>query len=161
MPSIAAGLLMYKMEERTLHFFLVHPGGPLYARRNEGVWSIPKGMPEDNEDLLEAAKREFEEETGLHPAPPFHTLGTIKQKGGKTVHAWAFEGSWDPQDGIVSNMFDFQWPPRSGKYIRIPEVDRASWFTYDDAVRMINPAQIPLLEKAQQIFDVPTHTSGK
>jgi predicted NUDIX family NTP pyrophosphohydrolase len=146
--QLSAGLLMYRFQENEIEFFLVHPGGPFFKNKDLGVWSIPKGLPEQNEDLLTTAQREFNEETGLNSNPPFHELGTIQQKSGKVVHAWAFMGEWDPADGITCNTFEIEWPPKSGKFQKFPEQDRASWLSYDEAVKHINPAQIPLLDKA-------------
>lgn len=145
--SIAAGLLMYKQKIADYQFFLVHPGGPFYQKHESGVWSIPKGIPETGEELLVAAQREFEEETGLKPAPPFYSLGHIRQKGGKVVHAWAFEGDWDPSNGIRCNTFTLEWPPRSGKIQSFPEVDRAGWFTYEDALPLLKPEQVYFLNQ--------------
>lgn len=152
MPELSAGLLMYRKKNDTTEYFLVHPGGPFFAKKNAGAWSIPKGVPEKDEDLLVAAQREFFEETGITPQGPFQSLGFAKQKSGKLVHAWLFRGDWDPAQGIVCNTFELQWPPRSGKYIQVPEVDRAEWMTFDHAVTMINPGQIPLLERARDIM---------
>jgi predicted NUDIX family NTP pyrophosphohydrolase len=150
--NIAAGLLMCRVSNGLLEYFLVHPGGPFYKNKDAGVWSIPKGIPEEGEDLMQTAQREFVEETGIKPIPPFHDLGTIKQKGGKTVRAWAFVGSWDPVNGISCNTFSLQWPPRSGKMVQFPEVDRALWTDYGMAVSLINPAQVPFLDRAKEIF---------
>jgi predicted NUDIX family NTP pyrophosphohydrolase len=152
MRSIAAGLLMCRMEKEELEFFLVHPGGPFFSKKNDGVWSIPKGMPEGNEELLETAKREFFEETGITPHPPFHDLGTIKQKSGKIVHAWTFKGEWDVSQGIVSNMCQVEWPPSSKKMIDIPEIDRAEWADLSTARQLINPLQVPFLLRATEIY---------
>jgi predicted NUDIX family NTP pyrophosphohydrolase len=126
---------------------LVHPGGPAWARRDIGAWSIPKGEYEPDEDALAAARREFAEELGK-PAPEGQgvDLGEIRQKSGKYVRAWALEGDYDVSH-IVSNTFPFQWPPRSGKWITIPEVDRAEWFGLDEAREKINPAQVALIER--------------
>ena len=136
-----------------MEFFLVHPGGPFYAKKNEGVWSIPKGEPDtDEEILLLTAQREFLEETGIKPVGPFQELGTIKQKSGKVVHAWSFRGDWNPADGIVSNVFKIEWPPNSKKFIDIPEVDRAAWMNLEEACKMIHPQQVPFLTRAQEIF---------
>jgi predicted NUDIX family NTP pyrophosphohydrolase len=157
MAVLSAGLVMCRFRENELQFFLLHPGGPLYAKKNEGVWSIPKGMPEKDEDLLLAAQREFKEETGMEPTPPFHALGTVKLKSGKTIHAWAFMGEWDESSGIKSNYFDFEWPPRSGKKINIPEADRAEWMSFEKAVSLIHPNQIPLLERAREVFKFAGH----
>ena len=152
MANIAAGLLMYRKKKNELEFFLVHPGGPFYLKKNEGVWSIPKGQPENGEDILQTAQREFFEETGIKPLPPFLPLGSVRLKSGKIVHAWAFRGDWSPNQGIVSNIFKIEWPPASKKFIDIPEVDRAEWMPFDKAVKMIHPLQIPFLSKAKEIY---------
>ncbi len=153
MAPIAAGLLMCRKENDELQFFLVHPGGPFYVKKNEGVWSIPKGLPENDEEVLQTAQREFFEETGIKAKAPFHPLGSVKQKSGKIVHAWAFKGEWNSDQGITSNIFKMEWPPRSKKFIDIPEVDRAAWLTYDEAVKMIHPHQLPFLVKAKELYD--------
>lgn len=144
----SAGLLLYYEDgEHTLHFFLVHPGGPFFAKRNNGVWTIPKGMVNENEDELTAAMREFLEETGLIGQAPFIPLGTITQKGSKLVTAWAFRGKWDPSHGIKSNTFELEWPPRSGIKRTFPEVDEGKWFTLAEAKVAIIREQIPFLNK--------------
>lgn len=126
---------------------LVHPGGPFWARRDLGAWSIPKGEYQPEEDPLSAARREFQEELGAAaPDGPVLDLGEIRQKGGKVVCAWALEGDLDTER-IVSNTFALQWPPRSGKWIEVPEVDRAEWFALQDARERINPAQVELLDR--------------
>lgn len=136
-----------------LEYFLVHPGGPYFQKKNEGWWSIPKGLPEgEQEELLHVACREFKEETGIIPLPPFYALGTIRQKGGKTVHAWAFMGSWSPEEGIVSNEFEIEWPPKSGSYKKFPEVDKAAWMNFEKASIMLHEDQLPFLKKAQEIM---------
>ena len=129
---------------------LVHPGGPMWARKDEGAWSIPKGEYETDEDPLSAARREFAEELGS-PAPdgPASDLGEIRQKSGKVVRAWALEGDLDA-GAIVSNTCELEWPPRSGRTITIPEVDRAEWFTLAEARRRVNPAQLPLLQRLKE-----------
>lgn len=152
MQNIAAGLLMCRLQNGQLEYFLVHPGGPYFRNRDSGWWSIPKGLPEQGEDLLDTARREFHEETGISPAGPFHALGNVRQKGGKVVHAWAFKGSWDTETGIVCNTFTLEWPPRSGKKMQFPEVDKAQWFGFVAAVRMITPEQRPFLERAKEVF---------
>jgi predicted NUDIX family NTP pyrophosphohydrolase len=157
MSQISAGLLMCRFQNDDLQFFLVHPGGPFYQKKNEGVWSIPKGIIDGNEELLSGAKREFFEETGINPSGDFHSLGTIRLKSGKTVHAWTFLGQWNERDGIVSNTFPMEWPPRSGKFIQVPEVDIAAWMNLDLALKMINPAQQPLLQRSYDFFT----TAGK
>ena len=126
---------------------LVHPGGPFWARRDLGAWSIPKGEYEDGEDPLAAARREFGEELGVAaPEGAAVDLGEVKQMGGKLVRAWALEGDLDPER-IVSNTFAVQWPPRSGKWIDVPEVDRAEWFSLEEARERINSAQVALLDR--------------
>jgi predicted NUDIX family NTP pyrophosphohydrolase len=149
----SAGLLMCQWSDEALQFFLVHPGGPFFKNKDDGVWSIPKGLPEGDEDLLVTAQREFFEETGIQPAPPFYQLSTVKQKGGKIVHAWTFLGQWDQTTGIVSNTFKLEWPPRSGKFIDVPEQDKAEWMPAALAKKRINPAQAILIDEAQQIFE--------
>lgn len=148
--AIAAGLLMYRLGEGRWECFLVHPGGPYYKNKHIGFWSIPKGLPEGGEDLLETACREFLEETGIRPVPPYHPLGTIRQKAGKVVHAWAFHGAWDPSSGIKCNEFTLEWPPRSGKTARFPEVDQAAWLSYDDATKIIIAEQRPFLQRLNE-----------
>lgn len=148
----SAGLLMCRIENRVLEFFLIHPGRPFFVKKDTGAWTIPKGLPEGDEELLATAKREFFEETGIHPSSPFHSIGSVKLKSGKVVHAWSFWGAWNPEQGIVSNFIRLEWPPRSGKYIDIPEADRGAWMSFDMAKRMINPAQIPFLERAKLLL---------
>lgn len=150
--NVAAGLLMCRSTRDTMDFFLVHPGGPFYAKKDTGVWTIPKGIPEIGEDLIDAAKREFQEETGIVSSPPYHAIGSVRQKGGKLVHAWTFLGDWDPATGITCNTFIMEWPPRSGKMTEFPEMDKARWMEYDEATRAINPAQIPFLDRAMEVY---------
>lgn len=150
--NLAAGLLMCRFSEGVLQYFLVHPGGPYYAKKDAGVWTIPKGLPEDSEELIDTARREFFEETGIGSSPPFHNIGTVKQKGGKVVHAWTFLGNWDPETGITCNNFSLEWPPRSGKMVEFPEMDKAKWMDHEEATTMINPAQIPFLDRAKEIY---------
>ncbi|HEX7087721.1 MAG TPA: NUDIX domain-containing protein, partial [Vicinamibacterales bacterium] len=142
MPRQSAGLLLYRRQGGRIEVFLVHPGGPFWARKDVGAWSIPKGEAAPSEDLLEAAFRELAEETGTRlsdvtPVP----LSPIRQAGGKTVHAWAVEADLDA-DAIVSNTFTMEWPRGSGRMREFPEVDRAAWFDLDEARRRINPAQV-------------------
>jgi predicted NUDIX family NTP pyrophosphohydrolase len=145
MPKQSAGILLYKKANNELLIYLIHPGGPFFKNKDEGVWSLPKGEFEDDEEPLTAAKREFEEETGQTIDGDFFALGTIKQKSGKIVHAWAVEGN--AKDGeVISNLFEMEWPPRSGKKQSFHEVDRAAWFTVKIAKQKINPAQIPLID---------------
>ena len=129
----------------TIEVLLVHPGGPLWAHKDAGAWSIPKGEYLEPEDPLAAALREFEEETGGRASGPFTELGTIKQKSGKLVTAWACEGEFDPSQ-LTSNTFEMEWPKGSGKFKDFPEVDRAEWLSIADAREKINPAQLPLLD---------------
>lgn len=130
---------------------LVHPGGPAWARRDRGAWSIPKGEYADREDPLSAARREFEEELGVPPPDgSARELGEVRQRGGKLVRAWAMEGDLDPGT-ITSNTFQSEWPPRSGRMIEIPEVDRAEWFGLDIAREKINPAQSALIDMLEDL----------
>lgn len=144
MSRRSAGILMFRRAPRGLEFFLVHPGGPFWAKKDAGAWSVPKGEYEEDEDPLDAAIREFEEEVGIRPGGHFVALTPITQRSGKTVVAWGVEGDVDP-DRLRSNTFTMEWPPRSGRMREFPEVDRAAWFTYDEASSRINPAQLPLL----------------
>ena len=146
MPKVSAGLLMYRVCGGQVEVLLVHPGGPLFRNKDDGAWSIPKGEPEPGEDLLATAQREFHEETGLAPTGPLLPLSPITQKGGKVVHAWAFAGDCDPA-AIVSNTFDMEWPPHSGRQATFPEIDRAEFFALDQARRKIKPAQSPLIDE--------------
>lgn len=151
MPKISAGLLMYRRRDGQPEFFLVHPGGPFWKNKDAGAWTIPKGELCETEDELACAQREFEEETGIKPQAPFIKLTPIKQKGGKIVHAWAFEGDADPAQ-IKSNTFELEWPPRSGKFLTFPEVDKAAFFHLAEAKVKINPAQTALLEELREIL---------
>lgn len=148
---ISAGIVLYRHHGAagSLEVLLAHPGGPLYTNKDAGHWSIPKGEVNGDEALLEVARREFEEETG-HPVPggPAIALGSIVQKGGKTVYAWAVEGSLDP-DTARSNEFEMEWPPRSGRRQTFPEIDRVAWFPPDEARRIVKPTQIPLLDRLE------------
>jgi predicted NUDIX family NTP pyrophosphohydrolase len=136
---------MYRWREAVLEVFLVHPGGPFWAKKDMGAWSIPKGELEPGEEPLEVAKREFREETGFAPHGQFLELGTIKQAGGKIVTAWAFEGDCDPTR-LTSNLCQVEWPPRSGRVIEFPEVDRGNWFSIAAAREHILKSQKPLLD---------------
>src|SRR5579885_2435915 len=129
----------------TLEVLLAHPGGPFWARKDEGAWTIPKGLL-DGQERLEAAKREFFEETGVRASGEFLDLGSVVQKSGKTVHAWAFEGNADPSK-MKSNVIEIEWPSGSGKKIEIPEIDRCAWFLPDEAKRKINPAQRGFIDR--------------
>ena len=152
MAAQTAGLFMCRRSTTGLEYFLVHPGGPYWVKKETGAWSIPKGMVELNESPIDAAVREFNEETGLHSHGPYVSLGSLKTRGGKILHAWAFFGEWDQAQGIVSNHIKLEFPYKSGKYISIPEVDRASWWSFDDAMTRINPSQAPLLTKTRELL---------
>lgn len=144
---VSAGLLIFRRKIDIVEFLLAHPGGPFFARKDDGVWTIPKGEVQPGEDLLTRAQIEFEEETGTKPSGNFIPLGSIKQKGGKTVHAWAVEGDLPGQFELKSNLFEIEWPPRSGKLKEFPEIDRAEFFSGEIARRKINPAQIAFLDR--------------
>ena len=144
----SAGLLMFRKRNGALEVLLVHPGGPFFRNKDEGAWTIPKGEAAEGEDLLGRARIEYEEEVGLKPtAGEFIPLGQVKQKGGKIVHAWAFEGDLPENFKHTSNTFEMEWPPRSGQTARFPEMDRAEFFSIEEAKRKINPAQIAFLER--------------
>ena len=141
---------MYRIRDGHLNVFLVHPGGPYWSKKSEGSWTIPKGEYDSSEEPLEAAIREFREETGFEVAGPFLELGSMRQKSGKVIVAWAFEGDCDPA-GLVSNTCEIEWPPHSGKRIEIPEIDRGEWFRLDRARESIRAEQIPLLETVKSL----------
>ena len=146
MSKKSAGILLYRFKKESLEIFLVHPGGPFWKNKDEGAWMIPKGEFNDAEAPLDAAKREFKEETGFDPPEKLIELTPIKQKSGKIVFAWAGEGNIDPQK-LHSNLFEMEWPPYSGKKQKFHEVDKANWFSISEAKEKINPAQIKLLEE--------------
>jgi len=146
MPKRSAGLLMYRRTASGLEVFLVHPGGPYWAKKGGGSWGIPKGEYDKYEAPLDAAKREFTEETGFTATGTFVELGSIEQKSGKIVTAWAVEGDCNPAE-LVSNTCSLEWPPKSGKFIEIPEIDRGRWFGMVEARETIRKAQEPLLER--------------
>ncbi|MGH7518123.1 MAG: NUDIX domain-containing protein [Gemmatimonadales bacterium] len=148
--SVSAGLLLFRRSPGGLEVFLAHPGGPFWRDRDAGAWTIPKGLVEEGEDLLAAAKREFLEETGIQPTPPFLPLGSIRQKGGKMVHAWAWEGDADPS-AITSNVMRTEWPRGSGRWLEFPEVDRCAWFGTAAAGARINTAQRELIDRLEQL----------
>ena len=147
---------MYRVKDGILQIFLVHPGGPLYRNKDDGHWSIPKGEPPEGEPLMQAAIREFEEETGIKPEGQFIELGSIRQKGGKVVHAWAFESDYDESQPIRSNTFEMQWPPRSGCYQSFPEVDRACFFSLPEGKKKLKDAQWPLVERLLESLEIRT-----
>jgi len=142
----SAGLLLFRRTPAGVEVLLVHPGGPLWAKKDEGAWSIPKGEIDADEAPLAAARREFEEELGSPVSGQFIALAPIRQASGKVVHAWAVEADFDPAT-FTSGMFSMEWPPRSGQQQEFPEVDRAEWFSIDNARRKINKAQIELLNQ--------------
>jgi predicted NUDIX family NTP pyrophosphohydrolase len=144
---ISAGLLMFRRRNNQLEVLLVHPGGPFFARKDDGAWTIPKGEAAPGEDLLTRAQIEFEEELGLKPQGEWIQLGSIKQKGGKTVYAWAFEGDLPESFQPKSNLFEIEWPPRSGKRKQFPEIDQALLFSEEVARRKINSAQVAFLDR--------------
>lgn len=142
----SAGMLLYRQPGGgALEVLLVHPGGPFWAKKDLGAWTIPKGEIDEGEDAQAAARRELAEETGLEVEGELIALAPIRQKGGKTVHAWAAEADCDPS-AIRSNTFSMEWPPKSGRQQQFPEIDRAGWFTIDQARAKILPAQAPLLD---------------
>jgi predicted NUDIX family NTP pyrophosphohydrolase len=141
---------MYRRRDSTLEVFLVHPGGPFWAKKDAGAWSVPKGEIDPAEDPLAAARREFAEETGLAVEGRFQPLAPVTQAGGKIVQAWAVEGDLDPT-ALQSNSFSIEWPPRSGRQATFPEVDRAAWFPLEIARQKINPAQAALLDELEAV----------
>ena len=142
----SAGLVLHRTRDQMLEVFLVHPGGPLWRNKDAGAWSIPKGEFVEGEDALAVARREFEEETGMSIDGDFVALAPIRQRGGKVVHAWAVEGDVT-LEGLASNAFTIEWPPRSGRMQSFPEVDRYGWFALDEARAKINEAQRALLDE--------------
>jgi predicted NUDIX family NTP pyrophosphohydrolase len=149
MSKVSAGLLMYRVRDGELEFLLAHPGGPFWTHRDLGAWTIPKGEIQPGEDPLTAARREFEEEVSFKPDGQLIELTPIKQKSGKVVHAWAFEGDCDPTC-IRSNTYQMEWPPKSGRFEECPEIDRAAFFRMAEAKTKINPAQVALLEELER-----------
>lgn len=154
MARRSAGLLMYRRSGRALEVLLVHPGGPFWAKKDAGAWSIPKGECESGEESLATAIREFREETGLAPEPPYLALTPVRQRGGKIVEAWAFEGDCDPTS-LTSTTVSVEWPRGSGRRHDFPEVDRAAWFTLEEARRKILSAQMPLLDELEHHWPMP------
>jgi predicted NUDIX family NTP pyrophosphohydrolase len=138
---------MFRRPKDRLEVLLVHPGGPFFRNKDDGSWTIPKGEVAEGEDLLARAQIEFEEELGLKPASNWIELGSIKQKGGKTVHAWGFESDLPDNFQLASNTFEMEWPPRSGKMQTFPEIDRAQFFSVEEAERKMNPAQKDFLTR--------------
>lgn len=151
MPEISAGILLFK-NDPDLKILLAHPGGPYWQNKDEGAWSIPKGLIEDEEAKLPAAIREFEEEIGFVPDGDFIELDSIKQKGGKVVYAWAVEGTLPEDHKLNSNSFEMEWPPNTGNIQEFPEIDRTEFFSIAQAKKKINPAQIEFITRLQHIL---------
>ena len=150
MPNPSAGILLYRRTEAGLEVFLIHPGGPFWAKKD--AWSIPKGEYDPHEAPLQAAKREFQEETGSAIDGDFAPLGSIRQPSGKEVTAWAVEGDFDPER-LVSNTCMIEWPPRSGRQMEIPEADRGAWFSVEEARKKIFRGQDLLLDRLMQALE--------
>ncbi|MGD0815562.1 MAG: NUDIX domain-containing protein [Verrucomicrobiota bacterium] len=149
MKKESAGLIMFRFRDGDLEVLLAHPGGPFWQRKDLGAWTIPKGEIEKTDDPLVTAQREFGEETGLIADGPFYPLGSVAQKSGKIIHAWAFRGDCDPST-IRSNMVEIEWPPRSERKIKIPEIDRAAFFSLREATQKLNPAQVAFLTRLEE-----------
>ena len=152
MPQTSAGLLMFRRRSQAVEVLLVHPGGPFFRNRDLAAWSIPKGLFEGGEDALEAAKREFQEETGVAPRGPFFALGQCRMSSGKPVRVWAFEGDCEAQH-CKSNTFSMEWPPKSGETCEFPEADRAEWFELQTARRKIAKGQVPFLDRLARALE--------
>jgi predicted NUDIX family NTP pyrophosphohydrolase len=150
---VSAGLLMFRRKGEAIEVLLVHPGGPFFAKKDEGAWTIPKGETVPGEDFLRRAQTEFKEELGFPPNGNWIPLGSIKQKGGKTVHAWAFENDLPDSFKPKSNTFEMEWPLHSAKHKTFPEIDQALFFTEEIARRKINPAQVVLLDRLREHLD--------
>jgi predicted NUDIX family NTP pyrophosphohydrolase len=150
--KISAGLLMFRKRSGIVEVLLVHPGGPFWRNRDAGAWTIPKGEAAQDEDLLTRARAEFEEELGFAPVGDFIPVGSVKQKGGKTVQAWAFKGTLPADFKLQSNTFEIEWPPRSGRKQAFPEIDRAEFFSLEEARQKINPAQIAFLHRLADVL---------
>jgi predicted NUDIX family NTP pyrophosphohydrolase len=154
MAKLSAGLLLYRRRGGLVEVFLVHPGGPFWERKDAGAWSIPKGEPAADEDLLACARREFSEETGCAIDGSFRALPPVRQAGGKQVQGWAVEAECDA-DAIISNSFEMEWPPRSGRRQSFPEIDRAAWFDLATARAKINKGQVALLDALETMLASP------
>jgi predicted NUDIX family NTP pyrophosphohydrolase len=156
MSTESAGLILYRFRDGSLEVLLVHPGGPFWQRRDDGAWSIPKGESSAGEALLAAARREFEEELGAAaPDAQYASLGSLKQAGGKIVHAWAAPSDFDV-DRLRSNTFEMEWPPRSGRVQRFPEVDRAAWFRVEESRRKLLPSQLAFIDRLSEMLGTGT-----
>lgn len=151
-PTISAGLLMYRFQNGKLQVLLAHPGGPFYKNKDNGFWTIPKGEIAADEVALDAAIREFTEETGITPRGEFFPLGSVKQKSGKTVQAWAFAGDWDETEPVKSNTFELEWPPRSGNKQTFPEIDQILFFPVPEALKKINEAQREFIIRLEKLM---------
>lgn len=149
--KISAGILLFKRNKNQFFYFLVHPGGPFWKNKDSGTWSVPKGEVSENENLLDRALIEFEEETGKSVNGNFTELSPIIQKGGKTVYSWAVEGDIETT-GLSSNTLQIEWPPKSGKYMEIPEVDQWKWFESTEAKEKINSAQVKFIEELEELL---------
>jgi predicted NUDIX family NTP pyrophosphohydrolase len=158
--NISAGLLLFRRTSGVLEVLLAHPGGPFWANRDDGAWTIPKGLLDGDEEPLAAALREFREETGYDPAGPFLPLGSVRQKAGKTVHAWACEGDLDPTS-TRSNLMSLEWPPGSGRMQTFPEVDRCGWFTLAAARSKLNAAQVGFLDRLEGALEGKTKNADE
>ena len=147
----SAGILLYRLRGGRVEVLLGHPGGPFWSKRDEGAWSIPKGEIDDSEDHQSAARREFQEETGRDVGSDLLSLGAVTQRGGKIVHAWAAEGDADPES-LRSNTFEMEWPHGSGRMHSFPEIDRFAWFSFEEAARRLNPAQVDLVRRLEALL---------
>ena len=154
MPKASAGLLMYRKRSGRLEALLVHLGGPFWKKKDNGAWFVPKGEINPGEDELVAAQREFQEEAGLIPTGNFLPLGSVKHKSGKSVTAWAFAGDCDPAS-LKSNTFEMEWPPKSGKRVQFPEIDRAEFFTVERAREKMHPAEFEFLTRLEKLLESP------
>jgi predicted NUDIX family NTP pyrophosphohydrolase len=154
MPKASAGLLMYRKRNGQLEALLVHLGGPFWKKKDSGAWFVPKGEINPGEDELVAARREFQEETGLVPAGEFLSLGSVKHKSGKTVTAWAFAGDCDPAS-LKSNTFEMEWPPKSGKRMQFPEIDHAEFFTWEQDREKMHVAEFEFLTRLEKLLERP------
>jgi predicted NUDIX family NTP pyrophosphohydrolase len=146
---------MFRRRGAEVEVLLAHPGGPFWASRDAASWTLPKGAVDEGEDPLAAARREFNEETGFTAHPPYHLLGELRQKSGKRITAWAFEGDADPTQ-LQSNLFEMDWPPRSGRMQAFPEIDRVGWFTLPQARRKLLPGQAPFLDALESVLAAQT-----
>jgi predicted NUDIX family NTP pyrophosphohydrolase len=159
MAKISAGILLFRRGPNGVQVLLVHPGGPFWARKDAGAWSIPKGLADEGEDLLAAAKREFLEETGKAIDGEFLDLGAHKQPGGKAIVAWAMEGDFDTES-LKSNAFSIEWPPRSGRMAEFPEVDKAAWHSIDEALGKVTRGQRPIIAALADKLGAKAHVGA-